>query len=138
MEAPVVQVPIVDALSYRPAYLPLAIPRDIESELSTLHGNPYVWWCGQLVRFLWRYQPTIRKFVEDALQEMKFAVPIVGIHVRRTDKVGSEAAFHSVAEYFEWVEQFFRQYELEHGPVAKRRVFIATDEPSVITEARKL
>lgn len=33
--------------------------------------------------------------------------PIAGIQVRRTDKVGTEAAFHSVKEYMDWVEVCF-------------------------------
>jgi hypothetical protein len=35
-----------------------------------------------------------------------FEKPIVGIHVRRTDKVGTEAAFHDVEEYMKYVNFF--------------------------------
>lgn len=35
-----------------------------------------------------------------------FEKPIVGIHVRRTDKVGTEAAFHAVEEYMKYVSVF--------------------------------
>jgi len=76
--------------------------------------------------------------------------PIVGLQVRRTDKVGTEAAFHPVEEYMRWVDYWFRiqQYIHDRDSVASpppphhtprkipKRVFVATDDPSVITELR--
>ena len=41
----------------------------------------------------------------DMEKTMNFVQPIVGIHVRRTDKVGTEAAFHSVEEYMKYVSR---------------------------------
>ena len=38
--------------------------------------------------------------------------PIVGLQVRRTDKVGTEAQFHSVGEYMEWAEIWFKVPEV--------------------------
>lgn len=34
--------------------------------------------------------------------------PIVGLQVRRTDKVGTEANYHSVDEYMQWTEIWFK------------------------------
>lgn len=62
--------------------------------------------------------------------------PIVGIHVRRTDKVGTEAAFHAVPEYMALVDQWYQLYELTHT-VDKRRVYVASDDPKVLGECRK-
>ena len=60
------------------------------------------------------------------------------VHVRRTDKIGSEAAFHSVDEYMEHVEDFFDTYELIHPNVSfKRAVYLATDETSVLDGIEK-
>ena len=42
-----------------------------------------------------------------------FENPVVGIHVRRTDKVGTEAAFHPVEEYMVHVEEWFAILELK-------------------------
>jgi len=39
----------------------------------------------------------------EAEKDQGLSHPIVGIHVRRTDKVGTEAAFHSVEEYMKYV-----------------------------------
>lgn len=56
------------------------------------------------------------------------------IHVRRTDKVGNEARAHRLEEYMEHVEGYFQSLELVSLQPIKRRVYIATDEPSVLKE----
>jgi len=62
---------------------------------------------------------------------------ILSIHVRRTDKVGSEAAFHDVSEYMKYVEDYFIIYQYQNPNLTfKKRVYLATDEPSVFTDAR--
>uniref|UniRef100_A0A915I115 GT23 domain-containing protein n=1 Tax=Romanomermis culicivorax TaxID=13658 RepID=A0A915I115_ROMCU len=48
---------------------------------------------------MWRLQPDLKLKLEKASSKMLFDGPIVGVHVRRTDKVGSEAAFHPLKEY---------------------------------------
>ncbi len=58
--------------------------------------------------------------------------------MRRTDKIGSEAAFHDVAEYMEHVHNFFDTYELIHRNISvKRAVYLATDEISAISDMEK-
>jgi len=61
---------------------------------------------------------------------------ICRIHVRRTDKVGAEAAFHSIDEYMTHVEDYYQTLE-KHQHVDRRRVYIATDDPSVIDDAKR-
>lgn len=34
--------------------------------------------------------------------------PVVGLQIRRTDKIGTEAAYHSVEEYMQWTERWFK------------------------------
>lgn len=58
------------------------------------------------------------------------------VHVRRTDKVGTEAAFHSIDEYMLYVSDFFNKLEMKEK-VDVRRVYLASDDPSVLPEARK-
>ncbi len=57
------------------------------------------------------------------------------LHVRRTDKVGTEAAFHPIEEYMVHVEEQF-QYMAQRGHVDKKRVYLATDDPSLLQEAK--
>ena len=67
---------------------------------------------------------------------MAFVFCHFSVHVRRTDKVGTEAAFHSIEEYMFHVEEWFKLYE-KIKPVDRRRVYLATDDPSVLADARK-
>lgn len=57
------------------------------------------------------------------------------VHVRRTDKVGTEAAFHPIEEYMLHVEEQF-QHLGRHSHVDKKRVYLATDDPSLLQEAK--
>jgi len=64
------------------------------------------------------------------------------IHVRRTDKVGTEAAFHSIEEYMKHVHAWYDKYELRaskerSGEETVRRVYIASDDPAVLPEAQE-
>ena len=59
------------------------------------------------------------------------------MHVRRTDKVGLEAAFHSVEEYMLYVDEWFDTYEQKH-PGVKRKVYLASDDPTVLSDAKRL
>lgn len=56
--------------------------------------------------------------------------------MRRTDKVGTEAAFHSIEEYMTHVEDYFLTLEI-NGTTVPRRIFLASDDARVIEEARK-
>nr|CAG4648559.1 EOG090X03KK [Polyphemus pediculus] len=135
-ETQVIELPIVDMLSPRPPFLPLAIPRDLSERMIRLHGDPQVWWIGQFMKYLLRYQPETQGMLDQAKEAMNFKKPIVGVHVRRTDKVGTEAAFHSVDEYMIHVDDFYNKLEMKQE-VDVRRVYLASDDPSVIPEAKK-
>lgn len=50
--------------------------------------------------------------------------------MRRTDKVGTEAAFHGIEEYMQAVDDYYDQVEMVEA-IDKRRVFIASDDPKV-------
>ncbi|KAG4070622.1 hypothetical protein HA402_013542 [Bradysia odoriphaga] len=132
----VVDLPIIDSLNPRPPYLPLAIPEDLAPRLKRLHGDPITWWVGQFLKYLLRLQPETQNMLDTARQKLGFKKPIVGVHVRRTDKVGTEASLHSIEEYMTWVEDYFNKLELSQS-VDRRRVFLASDDPKVIEEARK-
>lgn len=54
--------------------------------------------------------------------------------MRRTDKVGTEAAFHSLEEYMSHVSDYYDYLELNQV-VDKRRIYLASDDPKVIQEA---
>ena len=58
------------------------------------------------------------------------------VQVRRTDKINLEASFHKIEEYMYYVDLYYKKLELSEK-VDKRRVFLATDDPSVLSEARR-
>lgn len=47
------------------------------------------------------------KFLTKSEQKFKFKGPIVGIQVRRTDKIGIEASYHKLDEYMDHVERYY-------------------------------
>ena len=61
------------------------------------------------------------------------------VHIRRTDKLAREASFHSLDEYMQHVEHFYRRRQFrEPGSGDQRRcVYLASDDPSVFQEAAK-
>ncbi|ETN58391.1 alpha-(1,6)-fucosyltransferase [Anopheles darlingi] len=131
----VLTLPIIDSLNPRPPYLPLAIPADLAPRLMKLHGDPIVWWIGQFLKYLLKPTGETQQMLENGKERLGFKKPIVGVHVRRTDKVGTEAAFHSIEEYMTAVDDYYDQLELK-TKVEKRRVFVASDDPKVIDETK--
>ncbi|XP_072402052.1 alpha-(1,6)-fucosyltransferase [Diabrotica undecimpunctata] len=136
-ETQVINLPIIDSLSPRPPFLPLAIPEDLAPRLTRLHGDPIVWWVGQILKYLLRPQEKTKKMLQDTMAKMGFKRPIVGVHIRRTDKVGTEAAFHGLEEYMAHVDEYYNGLELKQR-VDKRRIYLASDDPKVFKEAQKL
>ena len=62
------------------------------------------------------------------------------VHIRRTDKLTwGEATFHSLDEYMQHVEHFYRRRQFRGlGSGDQRRcVYLASDDPSVFQEAAK-
>lgn len=49
-------------------------------------------------------------------------------------QVGSEAAFHSIEEYMEYVEEYYQRIE-QVTPVEKRKVYLSTDDSKLYEEA---
>ncbi|XP_067311425.1 alpha-(1,6)-fucosyltransferase [Pseudorasbora parva] len=131
----VIELPIVDSLHPRPPYLPLAIPEDLADRLQRLHGDPAVWWVSQFVKYLIRPQAWLMKEIQEATTKLGFKHPIIGVHVRRTDKVGTEAAFHPIEEYMSHVEDHYQSLA-QRMHVDKKRVYLATDDPSLLQEAK--
>ncbi|XP_042145208.1 alpha-(1,6)-fucosyltransferase-like [Ixodes scapularis] len=112
------------------------IPSAIAEPLVANHGSPYAWWYGQLMRYILRLQATTLKRISDFKMSRGYKHPIVGVHIRRKDKIYVEAARHDVQEYMVHVEDYYAKLSLTTH-VETKRVFVATDEPSVVDEIRK-
>ena len=58
--------------------------------------------------------------------------------MRRTDKIGTEAAFHSIEEYMVHVEEWYQQRAITTGhKVDQKRIFLATDDHHLLGEAKE-
>lgn len=133
----VLETPQIHQVNIFPNYS-MVIPSDLAPRLKRVHGDPIVWWIAQFLRYIWRFQPEVQRMVERRANEVNFSLPIVGVHIRRTDKLIADSILHSLEEYMEVVEDYFDRWEMraDVALLKKRRIFIATDDPEVITEAR--
>lgn len=135
--ARVVTLGIVDSLLTKPTFLPQAVPEQILESLSSLHSHPPAFFVGTFISYLMRFNSETKEKLDAALKAIPFNEgPVVGLQIRRTDKVGTEAAFHSLKEYMEWTEIWFKVEEKRQEKVLKRMIFIASDDPSVVPEAQ--
>ncbi|KRX16934.1 Alpha-(1,6)-fucosyltransferase [Trichinella nelsoni] len=138
VDAPIVDI-IFDKEQY--PYLPLSFPKELADELLQVHSYPPVWWIGQFVRYLMRFVDSVKLDLDEKLETYGFRHPIVGIHVRRTDKLLSEASFHSVKEYMEEVENWYDVQMLHNDSFlpadGKRAVYVATDDPTVFDDLKR-
>ncbi|GAB6022445.1 Fuct6p [Chamberlinius hualienensis] len=132
----VIHLPSIHDMYPIPPFFPLAIPKDLSERLTMVHGDPSAWWIAQLVKYLIRPQEPLAKYLRELLEKMDFQKPIVGVHVRRTDKVGTEAAYHSIEEYMEYVNDYYAYLKLQQD-VPVKRVYLASDDPSVLEDAKK-
>ena len=118
-------------------YLPLAVPEDIAHKMIRLHGSPFVWWYGQLLRYVLRPNPTLTEIYRKAEAILDFASPIVGVQVRRSDKVTfGEAAFYHLDEYMVHVEEYYKVLSYRQK-VDVKRVYLATDTKGLLEEAQR-
>lgn len=135
--AQVIQVPRSIYVRPAPEFLPLAIPDDLADRLTLVHDDPSAWWTSQLIKYIMRFNPKTQSMMERRERSIGFTNPIVGVQIRRTNKLLHEAEFYALEEYMEEVEDFYLGLEMRSEPrfTGIRRVFIATDDPAVIAEA---
>lgn len=46
--------------------------------LSRFHGDPFVWWAGQILSYLMRFNAKFSKIVQDKREKSSFQTPCVG------------------------------------------------------------
>ncbi|XP_078492580.1 alpha-(1,6)-fucosyltransferase-like isoform X2 [Ciona intestinalis] len=117
-------------------FSPGSVPQHLIERLQRIHSGPNAWWTGHVISYLIRPQKWVIEELETIKGDIEFEHPIVGIHVRRTDKI-SEASFFDLERYMDHVESWYDRYQLKH-PKKKvvRRVYLATDDENVIKEAK--
>ncbi|XP_060868925.1 alpha-(1,6)-fucosyltransferase-like isoform X2 [Metopolophium dirhodum] len=116
-----------------PPFDPLVLPEDLSRRIQVLHGDPSVWWIGQFVNYIIRPQLSTIDMFQGYEDSLEFERPTVGVHIRRTDKIGS---FHKLEEYMYYVEQYYKQQQM-NGKDLYKTIYLATDDPTLFKEAYK-
>ncbi|XP_060577595.1 alpha-(1,6)-fucosyltransferase-like [Ruditapes philippinarum] len=114
-----------------------AIPDDISKTIRRFHSDPQLWWAGQIASYILRPSERLRQYIAEKKKTLGFTDVIVGLQIRRTDKL-SEANYYNLTEYMKAADNWFDNYENKTGTTGKKRtIFIATDDPGVVKEARQ-
>lgn len=77
-DSQIIHLPPVDYVYPKPYFLPQIIPDDLAERLTVLHGDPIVWWIGQIVKYLLRPRKSTINLLNDYAKKLKFQKPIVG------------------------------------------------------------
>ncbi|RTG83157.1 glycoprotein 6-alpha-L-fucosyltransferase [Schistosoma bovis] len=112
--------PHIETISSSFDWIPQAVPSHLSKLLARLHGAPFVWFIGQLGKFLMR--PSFNFSEEFKIFDDQHENPVVGIHVRRTDKINTEASFHSLEEYMTEVESHFQFIDAKRQMMSRTEV----------------
>ncbi|XP_060868919.1 alpha-(1,6)-fucosyltransferase-like isoform X2 [Metopolophium dirhodum] len=131
----IVPTPESTPKQFHPPYIPVVLPEDLAGRINILHGDPAVWWIGQFFKYIFRPQPSTTIAFNEFAKRVHFQKPIVGLHIRRTDKLIKEASLHRLEEYMYHVEEYYKLKELD-GVYDTKRIYLATDEPTLFDEAR--
>ena len=112
----------------------ITYPRDLKRRIQRVFAEPAIWFYSFFLGLL-QFRPSVKRMIANEVTAFKASTegsPIVGVHIRRTDKLIKEAKAFSVRKYMRRVEEYYRRLEKEEGRVLQRRVFVATDEEKVL------
>jgi glycoprotein 6-alpha-L-fucosyltransferase len=115
--------------------LPTNLPSQLFPRLERLFEEPDIWWVGQILKFLTRLRPNYQKLVRKTAAKIGIKSPIAGVHIRRGNKA-KEVWLEPLENYMNKVKEFYDIIELSRQ-IDQKRVFIVTDEPSVIDEVKQ-
>lgn len=113
------------------------MPNDILDRIINDKHEPMAWWIGLMASYIIRPSKELKKFIKESITKFKYQSPIVGVHIRRADKVSVEAKNYSVHAYMKHVVRFYNNLA-KHKKIDKNRVFVCTDEAKVIPQLKSL
>ena len=67
-----VKMPIVEMLNPRPPQVPMAFPKDLSDKLLAFHEDPFLWWAGQIFKYLLRPNEEMEKYINTKKNELGF------------------------------------------------------------------
>jgi glycoprotein 6-alpha-L-fucosyltransferase len=71
-------MPIIDVIAKKPDFLPLSVPKEYLEKLANFHGDPFVWWAGQLLNYLMRFNSDFQSVVSKKNEILNLNTPCVG------------------------------------------------------------
>ncbi|RDD36018.1 Alpha-(1,6)-fucosyltransferase [Trichoplax sp. H2] len=118
-----------------PQIFHFALPTKLFYRTIDFKYQPIAWWIGLLAKHIIRPNHTLQQFSDQSRKKFKFQSPIVGLHIRRTDK-RTEAKLFNIDQYMVKVKAFFNRLAKQSIQIEKR-VFVITDEPWLINQLIK-
>ena len=76
--AKAVKMPIIDVIAKKPEFLPLSIPKEYLDQLKSFHGDPFIWWAGQILSYIMRFNGFFENTVKTVKEKLNFKTPCVG------------------------------------------------------------
>ena len=127
--------PITESAKYGLEYF---VPPQLHRLVALFHRDPPVWFAGVTEHFLLRPADTLQHALVQAVDAaLAGPLPLVVVHVRRTDKVGTEASLHRFSEYHAEYAKMMRRDSPNGQLPAKYTLYLLSDEPRVAQEARE-
>ena len=127
-----VHCPITETARYGLEYF---VPKELRRVVAAFHRDPPVWFAGQTEAFLMRPSDEFKGKYEAALGKIPKERPFASVHVRRTDKIGTEASLHSFKEYMDkLLGMLQRDFADSGGFPSEYALYVLSDEPRVISE----
>ncbi|EDV19793.1 uncharacterized protein TRIADDRAFT_32887, partial [Trichoplax adhaerens] len=115
-----------------PAICNYAMPEKLFYDVMKFKNKPMAWWIGVIALYIIQPNHYLQKFIDQSRNELKFQSPIVGIHLRHTDKA-FESKLFNINQYMIQVNAFYNRLA-KHKINIKRRVFVVTDTPKFIPQ----
>lgn len=119
------------------------LPKEFGEKLIKLTETPNAWFHSQFIGYIMRPSQRLSKFLDEFKHLTGFHNPIVGIQVRRTDKVShGEAMYHRLDDYMLFVQDFYDGILLKtktsnmktSNQNDDRLVYIASDDSSILSQ----
>ncbi|XP_078481468.1 alpha-(1,6)-fucosyltransferase-like isoform X2 [Ciona intestinalis] len=132
---------IKDSYDYKSIYKPQAVPSNLLPVIEKFHSHPFLWFAGQVVWYITRPNIMMKNRLTIMEEKVNFELPVVGIHVRRSDKLNSEGEgtlfFQPLSAYMKPAIDWYDRYEMRQIDVkVKKRIYLATDDQTVWEETK--
>ncbi|CAH1787662.1 unnamed protein product [Owenia fusiformis] len=106
------------------------------NKLTQLHQSPALWVIGQLMGYLIQPSPSFSQQLEDLKRAIGFVHPIIGVHIRRGDKI-TEADPIPTYKYIERIEAYINQLGYRTSNDKVPSIFFASDNRKLIGQIKQ-